>query len=71
MISVAPARLLRLPGGSLAVGAPADITVLDLEQPFTVRPAAFRSRSRNTPFAGATGHGAVAMTIVGGVRVEP
>jgi dihydroorotase len=70
-LSVAPARLLRLPGGSLAVGAPADITVLDLEQPFTVRPAAFRSRSRNTPFAGATGHGAVAMTIVGGVRVEP
>jgi dihydroorotase len=69
--SVAPARLLHLPGGSLAVGAPADVTVLDLEQPFTVRPAAFRSRSRNTPFAGATGHGAVSATIVGGVRVEP
>ena len=54
-LSVGPARLLNLPGGSLAVGAPADITVLDLEQAWTVRPAAFRSRSRNTPFAGRTG----------------
>ncbi len=69
--SVAPARLLNLPGGSLAPGANADITVLDLDAPWTVTPSAFRSRSRNTPFAGWTGHGAPWMTIVGGVSVKP
>jgi dihydroorotase len=64
-----PARLLNLPGGSLAVGAPADLTVLDLEQPWTVDPGRFRSRSRNTPFAYWTGSGAPVMTIVGGALV--
>ena len=70
-LSVAPARLLSLPGGSLAVGAPADITVLDLDAAWTVKPSAFRSRSRNTPFAGATGRGAPWLTIVGGAPVTP
>jgi dihydroorotase len=70
-LSAGPARLLNLPGGSLAVGAPADLTVLDLERPWTVEPARFRSRSRNTPFAGWTGTGAPVMTIVGGVVVMP
>jgi dihydroorotase len=50
---------------------PADITVLDLEQPWTVTPASFRSRSRNTPFRGWTGVGAPVMTIVGGVPALP
>lgn len=70
-MSWGPARLLTLPGGSLAPGAPADITVLDLEQPWTVRPETFRSRSRNTPFAGWTGIGAPVATIVGGAVVTP
>jgi len=70
-LSPAPARLLNLPGGSLAAGAPADITVLDLERPWTVEPAKFRSRARNTPFAGSTGTGAPVMTIVGGKVVSP
>ena len=70
-LSAGPARLLNLPGGSLAPGAPADITLLNLEQPWTVNPATFRSRSRNTPFRGWTGTGAPTTTIVGGVRVTP
>jgi len=70
-LSTGPARLLNLPGGSLAPGASADITILDLEQSWTVDPAAFRSRSRNTPFAGLTGRGAPWMTLVGGVKVTP
>jgi dihydroorotase len=70
-LSTGPARLLNLPGGSLASGAAADITILDLEQPWTVDPAAFRSRSRNTPFAGFTGTGAPWMTLVGGAKVTP
>ncbi len=70
-MSAGPARVMSLPGGSLAPGAPADITVLDLERPWTVDPATFRSRSKNTPFRGWTGTGAVVMTIVGGVPVAP
>ena len=69
-LSPGPARLLNLPGGSLAQGAPADITVLDLELPWTVEPARFRSRARNTPFGGSTGTGAPVMTIVGGKVVK-
>jgi dihydroorotase len=70
-LSTAPARVLNLPGGSLAPGAAADITILDLERPWTVEPSAFRSRSRNTPFAGFTGTGAPWMTLVGGATVTP
>jgi dihydroorotase len=70
-LSPGPARLLNLPGGSLAPGAAADITILDLEQPWTVDPATFQSRSRNTPFAGFTGRGGPWMTLVGGVKVTP
>jgi dihydroorotase len=70
-LSTGPARLLNLPGGSLAPGAAADITILDLEQAFTVDPATFQSRSRNTPFAGFTGRGTPWMTLVGGVKVTP
>jgi dihydroorotase len=70
-LTTGPAGLLGLPGGRLAPGAPADVTILDLERPWTVDPAAFASRSRNTPFAGLTGRGAPVMTIVGGVRVWP
>ena len=47
-----PARLLNLPGGSLAAGAPADVTLLDIERRVTVDPAQFKSKSRNTPFGG-------------------
>jgi dihydroorotase len=61
-----PARLLRLPGGSLAAGGPADITILDLDASFTVEPARFRSRSRNTPFGGWRLQGRPWATVVGG-----
>jgi dihydroorotase len=70
-LSSGPARLLNLPGGSLAPGAVADITILDLAEAWTVDPARFRSRARNTPFTGWTGTGRPWMTIVGGVPVTP
>jgi dihydroorotase len=70
-LSSGPARLLNLPGGSLAPGAVADITILDLAETWTVDPAKFRSRARNTPFTGWTGTGRPWMTIVGGVPVTP
>ena len=66
LMSVNPARILGVPGGSLAPGAPADLTILALDHPVVVDVATFRSRSRNTPFNGWTLRGAVAVTIVGG-----
>ncbi|MEK7701647.1 MAG: dihydroorotase [candidate division NC10 bacterium] len=66
-----PARLLNLPGGSLAPGAPADVTILDPDRELTVDPARFRSKSRNTPFGGFALTGGPWMTIVGGTVVRP
>jgi dihydroorotase len=61
-----PARLLNLPGGSLTVGAPADVTLIDPEVAVTIDPARFASKSRNTPFGGWTATGAPWKTIVAG-----
>jgi dihydroorotase len=66
LLSAAPARVLNVPGGSLAVGAPADVTVLAPDLAVTVSAAALRSKSKNTPFDGWTLRGGVAATIVGG-----
>jgi dihydroorotase len=66
LLSVNPARLLRVVGGSLAPGRPADVTLLAPDLRVTVDPARFRSKSRNTPFGGWTLRGGVAGTIVGG-----
>ena len=64
--SCQPARAFRLPGGTLAKGSPADVTVLDLEATWTVDPARFLSRSRNTPFTEWELTGRAVMTVVGG-----
>jgi len=66
-----PARLLGLSGGSLSPGSPGDVTVLDLGRAVTVEPAHFKSKSRNTPFAGWRLTGAPTLTVVGGRVVFP
>ena len=66
LVSTSPARVLGLPGGTLAPGAPADVTLLDLDKRFKVNPERFESKGRNTPFAGWTLTGRPAMTIVAG-----
>lgn len=66
LLSAGAARILTVPGGTLAVGAPADITILAPEERVTVRAAQFRSKGRNTPFDGWVLRGAVAATLVGG-----
>jgi dihydroorotase len=73
LLSVNPARILRVRGGALSEGAPADISVLAPDMTVTVSAAAMRSKSKNTPFDGWTLRGAVAATIVGGrsVYVNP
>ena len=65
-LSTNPARILQVPGGSLQVGAPADITVLDPKWPWTVDVRQFKSKSRNSPFDGRQMTGRAVMTIVGG-----
>jgi dihydroorotase len=66
LMSVNPARILRIPGGTLAPGAPADLTILAPELQVTIDRARLRSRSKNTPFHGWTLRGGVAATVVGG-----
>jgi dihydroorotase len=68
-MSWGPAKAFGLPGGTLAVGAPADVTVIDPEAAWTVDSDTFLSRSRNTPFHGAELKGRTRYTIVGGAIV--
>jgi dihydroorotase len=69
LMSVNPARILGVAGGSLTAGSPADITILAPELSVTIDRARLRSRSKNTPFHGWTMRGGVAATIVGGRAV--
>ena len=66
LLSAAPARILGVPGGTIAEGGPADVTVLAPDATVTVRAAALKSKSKNTPFDGWSLRGAPAATIVGG-----
>jgi len=70
LLSSEPARVMGLPGGSLAEGSPADVTLLDLDAEITIDRTRMRSKSRNTPFHGWTLKGRAAGTIVGGRRIE-
>lgn len=65
-MSCAPAKLFGLPGGTLARGAIADVTVFDPRVTWRVDPSEFLSKGRNTPYAGFTLTGRAACTIVGG-----
>ncbi len=61
-----PAKILGIPGGSLAVGNPADITIIDPDKKWVVDPQSFASKGRNTPFRGWRLRGKAYATIVGG-----
>ncbi|MEO7103872.1 MAG: dihydroorotase [Gemmatimonadaceae bacterium] len=65
-MSCSPARLFKLPGGSLRKGSPADVTIFDPVQRWTVDPRQFMSKGRNTPYAGKTLTGRAICTVVGG-----
>ena len=65
-LSTAPVKITRLEGGSLVVGARADITVIDPEARWTVTKDALRSKSHNTPLLGREVQGRVRLTLVGG-----
>jgi dihydroorotase len=65
-MTINPARVLGISKGTLAIGADADITVIDPAAKWTVDPAKFRSKSSNTPFAGMELTGRADIVIVGG-----
>lgn len=67
--STNPARILKRPGGRLAVGVPADVAVIDPERRWTYDPAKGFSKSRNSPWAGHEMIGRAIATLVGGVLV--
>lgn len=69
-LSAAPARRFGLPGGTLKPGAPADLIVVDLDEPWVVREQDIRSRSKNTCFEGARMQGKVLQTLVSGRTVH-
>ena len=65
-LATAPAKAFSLNAGTLAAGAPADVAIVDPTLEWEVDPARFRSKSRNTPFAGWKVKGRVTTTIVSG-----
>ena len=73
LFSVNPSRILDLAGGSLSIGAPADVTIIAPELRVRIDASRLRSRSKNTPFDGWDLRGGVAATLVGGrpVFVNP
>jgi dihydroorotase len=65
-MSTMPARILKIPGGTLKPGSAADVTVIDPAAVWTVDRDRFRSKGRNTPFHGWDMKGKAVMTIVTG-----
>jgi dihydroorotase len=61
-----PAKILKIRGGDLSVGMPADITIVDLDREWVVSVNEFESKGRNCPFDGWKLKGRAVMTIVGG-----
>ncbi len=68
-LTAAPARIFGLGGGTLTKGAPADLTLMDIDEPFRVDGEALHSRARNTAFEGRRFQGRAKMTFVGGALV--
>ncbi|MDW8217443.1 MAG: dihydroorotase [Acidobacteriota bacterium] len=70
LFSTGPARAFNLPGGTLQIGRPADMTILDIHRETVVDVRRWASKARNSPFDGWRLKGAPVMTLVGGVCVS-
>lgn len=67
LMSVSPARILAVPGGSLGVGEVADITVIDPDARYVFTAGQSCSKGKNSPFIGWDLQGRAVMTLVGGI----
>lgn len=66
LMCVNPRKILNVPGGSFTEGEPADITIFNINEEWTVDPDKLHSKSHNTCFKGMTLKGRVKMTVVDG-----
>jgi len=66
LLSLSPARLLGIPGGTLAEGSPADLVLVALDREWEVKEEEFLSKSTNSPFVGWKLKGKAVATMVGG-----
>lgn len=66
LLSLAPARLLGIPGGTLAEGSPADLILVALDREWEVKEEEFLSKSVNSPFIGWKLKGKAVATMIGG-----
>lgn len=62
-MSTIPAEKFDLPGGHITVGGPADLTIMDLDTPYTIDPADWFSKGKNSPFIGDKVNGQTLYTI--------
>ena len=69
-LSTTPARLLGLPGGTFARGAPADLAVIDIDEPWVLDRDTLKSKCKNSPFDEARLTGRVIKTLVAGRAVH-
>ncbi|QEE39778.1 MULTISPECIES: dihydroorotase [unclassified Methylobacterium] len=69
-LTVNPARILGREAGRLAVGAPADLVLIDPDLPYVLDKRRLKSRSKNSPFDEARLQGAAVLTLVGGRTVH-
>lgn len=69
-MSTRPAKIFGLPAGTLAPGAKADVTLIDLDEPWLVAKDSLLSRSKNTPFENARFSGRAVQTYVAGKLVH-
>jgi dihydroorotase len=65
-----PAKILKTPYGRMAVGAPADIAVVDPDLEWTVTRTELKSKGKNTPFKGWKMRGRATQTLVAGALVH-
>ena len=69
LMSAAPARRFKLPGGRIELGEPANLAVFDLDREFVIDPSEFNSMGRSTPFEGWRVRGRCLMTVANGNTV--
>ena len=65
-MSTKPAEILGIDRGSIWIGKPADLTIIDVEKEYEIKPDSFLSKGKNSPFLGEKVYGEVTDTIVNG-----